>query len=110
MPALMEKYLLFRFCLRQLKIANSCSYNDGNRGFKDWKEEEERKLYDFLDKANDKNIKFALSNVMEHKGTENKILEKWSKKYKTIYLENDYSNSSYNTKKGKSKEVLIINY
>ena len=86
------------------------SYNDGNRGFKDWKEEEERKLYDFLDKANDKNIKFALSNVMEHKGTENKILEKWSKKYKTIYLENDYSNSSYNTKKGKSKEVLIINY
>ena len=77
---------------------------------KDWKEEEELKLYDFLDKANNKNIKFALSNVMEHKGKENKLLEDWSKKYKTIYLENDYSNSSYNTKKGKSKEVLIINY
>lgn len=86
------------------------SYNDGNRGFKDWKEEEELKLYDFLDKANDKNIKFALSNVIEHKGKENKLLEEWSKKYKTIYLENDYSNSSYNTKKGNSKEVLIINY
>lgn len=86
------------------------SYNDGNRGFKDWKEEEEQKLYNFLDKANEKNIKFALSNVIEHKGKENKLLEEWSKKYKTIYLENDYSNSSYNTKKGKSKEVLIINY
>lgn len=86
------------------------SYNDGNRGFKDWKEEEELKLYNFLDKANDKNIRFALSNVMEHKGKENKLLKEWSKKYKTIYLENDYSNSSYNTKKGKSKEVLIINY
>ncbi len=86
------------------------SYNDGNRGFKDWKEEEELKLYKFLDKANEKNIKFALSNVIEHKGKENKLLKEWSKKYKIISLDNDYSNSSYNTKKGKSKEVLIINY
>lgn len=86
------------------------SYNDGNRGFKDWKEDEELKLYNFLDKANEKNIKFALSNVIEHKGKENALLKEWSKKYKVIYLENDYSNSSYNTKKGKSKEVLIINY
>ena len=86
------------------------SYNDGNRGFKDWKEEEELKLYYFLDKANEKNIKFALSNVIEHKGKENILLKEWSKKYKTVYLDNDYSNSSYNTKKGTSKEVLIINY
>lgn len=86
------------------------SYNDGNRGFKDWKEEEERNLYKFLDKANQQHIKFALSNVMEHKGKENVLLKEWSKKYKVIYLEHDYSNSSYNTKKGKSKEVLIINY
>ncbi len=86
------------------------SYNDGNRGFKDWKEEEELKLYDFLDKANEKNIKFALSNVIEHKGKENKLLKEWSKKYKIIYLDKDYSNSSYNTKREKSIEVLIINY
>lgn len=86
------------------------SYNDGNRGFKDWKEAEEIKLYNFLDRANEKNIKFALSNVIEHKGKENTLLKEWSKKYKVIYLDNDYSNSSYNTKKGKSKEVLIINY
>lgn len=86
------------------------SYNDGNRGFKDWKEDEELKLYKFLDKVNEKNIKFALSNVIEHKGKENVLLKDWSKKYKVIYLENDYSNSSYNTKKGESKEVLIINY
>lgn len=86
------------------------SYNDGNRGFKDWKEEEELKLYDFLDKANKKNIKFALSNVIEHKGKENKLLKEWSKKYKIIYLDKDYSNSSYNTKREKSIEVLIINY
>ena len=61
-------------------------------------------------KFNEKNIKFALSNVIEHKGKENKLLKEWSKKYKIIYLDKDYSNSSYNTKREKSIEVLIINY
>ena len=55
-------------------------------------------------------MKFALSNVIEHKGKENINLKEWSKKYKVIYLTNDYSNSSYNTKREKSIEVLIINY
>ena len=86
------------------------SYNDGNRGFKDWKEEEELKLYDVLDKLDKNNVKFALSNVIEHKGKENKLLKEWSKKYKVIYLASDYSNSSYNTTREKSVEVLIINY
>ena len=86
------------------------SYNDGNRGFKDWNEETEKRLYEFLDNANERRIKFALSNVLNHKGRENTMLKLWSSKYKTIFLENDYSNSSYNTTKGKSQEVLIINY
>ena len=86
------------------------SYNDGNRGFKDWKEEEELKLYKVLDELNKKNVKFALSNVIEHKGKENKLLKEWSKKYKVIYLTSDYSNSSYNTTREKSIEVLIVNY
>ena len=79
------------------------SYNDGNRGFKDWKEEEEIQLYKVLDELNKR-------NVIEHKGKENILLKEWSKKYKTIYLTSDYSNSSYNTKRDKSIEVLIINY
>ena len=86
------------------------SYNDGNRGFKDWKEEEEIQLYKVLDELNTRKVKFALSNVIEHKGKENILLKEWSKKYKTIYLTSDYSNSSYNTKRDKSIEVLIINY
>jgi hypothetical protein len=32
------------------------------------------------------------------------------KKYKVIYLTSDYSNSSYNTTREKSIEVLIVNY
>lgn len=86
------------------------TYNDGNRGFKDWKAEQEYALYDYLDKADKTGIKFALSNVIEHKGKVNEILVEWAKKYKIIELESNYSNSSYNTKKGDSKEVLIINY
>ena len=86
------------------------SYNDGNRGFKDWKEEEEIQLYKVLDELNKRKVKFAWSNVIEHKGKENILLKEWSKKYKTIYLTSDYSNSSYNTKRDKSIEVLIINY
>lgn len=88
------------------------SYNDGNRGFKSWGEEQEKKLLEYLDYVNSKNVKFALSNVLEHKGKCNTILKDWAQKYKLIYLNNDYSNSSYNTsnEKGHSVEVLIINY
>lgn len=86
------------------------SYNDGNRGFKNWTEKEEVMLLEYLDKANEKGIKFALSNVLEHKGKSNNILKEWSKKYNINNLNHDYSNSSYNTKKGKSEEVLITNY
>lgn len=86
------------------------SYNDGNRGFKDWKEEEELKLYKILDELNERHVKFALSNVLEHKEKENKLLKEWSKKYRVIYLTSDYSNSSYNTSRETSVEVLIVNY
>ena len=67
-------------------------------------------LLDYLDRVNQRGIKFALSNVFEHKGKSNEILKEWSKKYNVKYLNHDYSNSSYNTKKGKSEEVLITNY
>lgn len=86
------------------------TYNDGNRGFKDWRTEQERDLYNYLDNANERGIKFALSNVIEHKGKVNEILSEWAKKYKIIDLNYNYSNASYNTAKGESREVLIINY
>jgi adenine-specific DNA-methyltransferase len=86
------------------------SYNDGNRGFKDWKSSEEIALCNTLDRLHNKGVRFALSNVLKHKGSENKILSNWCKKYSVIELDMDYSNSSYNTKSGESVEVLITNY
>lgn len=86
------------------------SYNDGNRGFKDWNNIQEQKLLDLLDDLNLRGIRFALSNVLKHKGEKNELLIEWSKKYKIHYLDHNYSNSSHNTKKGESVEVLITNY
>lgn len=86
------------------------SYNDGNRGFQDWNREKELQLLAFLDRADEKNIRFALSNVLEHKGQTNELLLAWSKRYRVMELTSSYSNSSYNTQRGSSREVLIVNY
>ena len=78
-----------------------------------WNEDLEVKLFEKLDEANNRGIKFALSNVLGHKGKSNDILKEWAKKYKIHYLDYDYSNSNYQTKdksKGSSIEVLITNY
>lgn len=86
------------------------SYNDGNRGFKDWNEKSELALLSFLDKLNERGIKFALSNVIEHKGKSNLLLKEWIGD-KTVYnIKSSYSSSSYNTSKKESKEVLICNF
>jgi adenine-specific DNA-methyltransferase len=97
------------YCDPPYLITNG-SYNDGNRGFKDWKEEQEQALYELLDSLHRQDVKFALSNVLTHKGVRNEILCGWCKRYVVTNLDNDYSNSSYNSTKGESAEVLITNY
>ena len=90
------------------------SYNDGNRGFKNWTVKEEIDLLNLLDKLNENNIKFALSNVISQGEKLNTLLINWIKKnnYNVINIDSDYSNSNYKKKdKNKvSKEVLVINY
>ncbi len=92
------------------------TYNDGKRGFKGWTEKEERELLNTLDKLNNQKIKFALSNVLEHKGKSNEILKKWlntNSEYIINYININYSNSNYQTiirDKDASIEVLITNY
>ena len=88
------------------------SYNDGKRGFKDWTLKEEKQLLNKLDKLNENGIRFALSNVLIHKGNENAELIEWSKKYIIHYLKKDYKNCSYHLKDKTSNtvEVLITNY
>ena len=90
------------------------SYNDGKRGFTGWNEKEEKTLYEILDNLNKKGIKFALSNVIEHKGLQNEILIQWQRdrKYKLNYINFNYNNSNYHAKNTEkvTSEVLITNY
>lgn len=92
------------------------SYNDGKRGFKGWSEKEELSLLKTLDSLDKKGVKFALSNVLEHKGRSNDILKKWLENKSSFvinYLDFNYSNSNYQTivrDKNASIEVLITNY
>lgn len=87
------------------------SYNDGNRGIKDWTLEDERKLLDILDDLNSRGVKFALSNVLIANDKKNEILTEWSKKYTVYIIENSFNNSNYRRKKKDDTiEVLITNY
>lgn len=98
------------YCDPPYLITNG-SYNDGNRGFKDWGTKEEQELLDYLDYLNEKNIKFILSNVLEHKEEKNELLIEWSKKYNIVYLDKNYKNCNYHFKFKDSVtvEVLITN-
>lgn len=91
----------------------SCgSYNDGKRGFEGWSSDDDKFLFEMLDGLNEHGVRFALSNVIFHKGEENSSLNKWREKYNTHYLDSSYSNSSYQFKDkyNKTVEVLITNY
>ena len=90
----------------------TASYNENNG----WTEKDEKDLYDFIDKLNNKGIKFALSNVLEHKGKTHYLLKEWAEKqnYKINFLNFTYKNSNYQKNKTKTNketlEILITNY
>ena len=86
------------------------SYNE-NDG---WNENKEKELLEYLNKVNKHGVKFALSNVTEHKGLKNEILIDWAieNQYNIHNLNYNYSNSNYHIKDKNqiTKEVLITNY
>jgi DNA adenine methylase len=91
------------------------TYNDGKRGFTGWGLKQERALLNILDNLNKRKIKFALSNVLSHKGRTNETLKEWIGKngYSVREIIRDYANSNYHTiirDKESTREVLIANY
>lgn len=85
-------------------------YQDGKRGFKGWNKKDDIDLFNLCDELNNRNIKFAMSNLLSSKSNNNEELIKWSNKYNIIHLDMQYKN--YNTRKsvGNDDEVLITNY
>lgn len=93
-------------------LISTGSYNDGKRGFKDWTLKEEMQLLDLLDSINVQGSRFALSNVLYHKGMSNELLIEWSKKYQIYYIDKSYANCNYQFKEKNCKtvEVVITNF
>lgn len=89
-------------------LITEATYNE-NKG---WTKNDEIALYDFLDEVDKMKAKFALSNVIIHKGNENEILKNWAEKYNLYILNHNYNNSNYHSKAKYSKtvEVLVTNY
>ena len=99
----------FIYCDPPYLVTNA-TYNENGM----WTDSDEKALLKFLDSADKKGFKFALSNVLESKNKRNSILNAWIKerKYYCNYLNKNYSNSNYHRKNKESisEEVLITNY
>ncbi len=104
----------FVYCDPPYLITNG-TYNDGKRGFTGWTEKEETSLLSIISELSKRNVKIALSNVLYHKGKENKILLEWIKTndFFVTHLQKSYANSNYHTTCRNiygTDEVLITNY
>lgn len=79
-----------------------------------WTKRDEFDLLSTLDDLNRNRIRFALSNVLQHEGKNNQLLQEWidHNHYNVyeIFMDYHYSNYQKKTKKADSKEILITNY
>lgn len=92
-------------------LITCASYNEQGG----WSEQKEQQLLQLLEALTKKQIRFALSNVLESKGKSNEILLAWIKHHpecSVIELDYSYRNANYQRKEKESrtKEVLITNY
>lgn len=94
-------------------LISKASYN------KDWDEDKEIELYEFLESCHRQELRWMLSNVTHNNGKENKILIEWlekvQEKYKgeihVYYLDRDYKFCNYQRKNaGKTVEIVVTNY
>jgi DNA adenine methylase Dam len=74
-----------------------------------WSPLEEINILSVLDELNERGVKFAISNLIAHKGQENAIFAEWSKKYSVDEIASNYISYHDNTIKN-SREVLVRNY
>lgn len=91
-------------------LITTATYNEKNG----WSEQDELDLLAILDNLNEKGIQFALSNVLQHEGKENTLLQEWIGRNNYIvhdlFMDYHYSNYQKKSKKAESQEVLITNY
>lgn len=74
-----------------------------------WNEQDEIELLQLLDELNERNIRFAISNVTHYKDRQNDIFIEWAQKYYIHPIKSNYISYHDNSIK-KFNEVLITNY
>ena len=88
----------------------TATYNENDK----WMEKDEIDLQKFIKSIDNIGLKFALSNVIEHKGQTHEKLIDWAlgNKFNINHLQMDYKNSNYHStsKLFNTTEVLITNY
>lgn len=85
-------------------LISSSEYN------KLWNEDKENELYNLLDKLNEKGVKFAITNLVNHKNKINEVLLNWMKKYNVYDINSNYISRFDNSIKENSREVCVTNY
>jgi adenine-specific DNA-methyltransferase len=79
-----------------------------------WTIADENDLHALLTRLDARGVRFALSNVLEHKGEVNVLLKEWADKhgYTVHTLNHHYKNSNYQStaKHNTTVEVLVTNY
>lgn len=89
----------------------TCAGYNENQG---WTEDDEKDLLSFMDRLDQRGIKFALSNVLTSNGKCNELLKGWleDREYRVINLSYSYANSNYHKKNidMTAQEILVINY
>ena len=91
-------------------LITTATYNEKDG----WNENDETDLLNLLDGLNARGIRFALSNVLQHEGKENRILQEWIENnhyhVHDLFMDYHYSNYQKKIKVADSQEVLITNY
>lgn len=62
-------------------IVTSAAYNDGKRLEAEWTDRDELQLLTYLESIDKNGQKFLLSNVIEHNGVKNEMLNEWIQKH-----------------------------
>lgn len=74
-----------------------------------WNEDCEKRLIACLDELNAKKVRFAVSNVIQHKERFNETFSQWAQKYNVVRIQSNYISYHDNSEKN-SYEVLVKNY
>lgn len=74
-----------------------------------WNDDTEKRLLNLLNRLNDNNIHFAISNVTHYKGRVNQIFLDWMKQYNSHSIKSNYISYHDNTNKIFT-EVLVTNF